>query len=82
MDLTERIRTAVAEETGWTGAPEELAPDHPLLDEQVLDSMSLFTLVTRLESDFGVTIDDEELVPDHFETIEAIATFIDRKQSG
>ena len=81
MDLNERIRAAVVEESSWNPAS-ELADDYPLIDQQVLDSMSLFALVTRLEADFGITIPDEELLPENFETVETIVALVTAKQDA
>ncbi len=78
MDLEARIAAAVAEESSWTGPPEGLA-DVRLIDDQVLDSQSLFTLVTRLEAEFGISVPDDELLPDHFETIATIAELVRAK---
>jgi acyl carrier protein len=78
MDLEARIATVVAEESTWTDTPEALA-EVRLIDEQVLDSRGLFTLVTRLEDDFGISIPDADIVPDHFETIGTIAELVRSK---
>lgn len=82
MDLNERIRAAVVDESSWNRPVEELTDDYRLIDEQVLDSLSLFALVTRLEADFAITIADDELLPDHFETIETIAALVAGKRSA
>jgi acyl carrier protein len=78
MDLEARIAAAVAEESTWTGTPEALA-EVRLIDEQVLDSQSLFTLVARLEADFGISVPDEDILPDHFETIGTIVELVRSK---
>lgn len=51
--------------------------DDSLLDSGLLDSIGIFELVTFLEETFGVKIEDEAIVPEHFETITFIATFVD-----
>ena len=79
MDLEARIATLVAEESSWSGTPEALA-DVRLIDDQVLDSQSLFSLVTRLEAEFGISVPDDELVPDHFETVGTSADLVRSKQ--
>ena len=53
--------------------------DHPLLDTGLLDSLGIFELVTHLEQACGVTIDDEELVPENFGSIDHIAALVERK---
>lgn len=58
-----------------------ITDDYRLLDNGLLDSMSLVRLLTHLEDAFGVSIADDELDPENFETIETIAAMIASKQS-
>lgn len=44
-----------------------------------LDSMSVLELVTVLEERFGISIDDEEITGEMFETIGSLAAFVDGK---
>lgn len=53
--------------------------DASLLDSGLLDSAGLFELVSYLEERCGVTIADEELLPENFETIDAIVAFMHPK---
>lgn len=50
-----------------------------LLHTGVLDSLNLIRLILFLEQQFGVTIDDNEVIPDHFETLNAIERFVSSK---
>ena len=52
-----------------------------LLDSGLLDSVGIFELVTFLEETFGIKIEDEAIVPEHFETVALIAAFVDRKRA-
>ena len=53
----------------------------PLLDTGVVDSLGVLDLVTYIEQEFGITVDDEELGPENFQTIECLAWFVERKRS-
>lgn len=55
--------------------------DHPLLDTGLIDSMGILELVSQLEHACGVDIDDAELVPENFNSINSIAALVDQKQS-
>ena len=50
-----------------------------LLEEGVLDSLGILELVEYLQEELGVAIEDEELVPENFQSIHAIASFVDSK---
>jgi acyl carrier protein len=50
-----------------------------LLEQGIVDSMGVLEIVTFLESQFDVTLSDDELLSDHFETVASIAELVDRK---
>ncbi len=50
-----------------------------LLEEGVLDSLGVLELVNFLQDEHGIPIEDEELVPENFASIEAIAAFVEAK---
>lgn len=77
--ITERLRGFIVAELGWTGAAGELTDDYPLIDNDVLDSLGIFQVVTFLEEDLGVTVADEDLVPANFATIGAITRLASRR---
>ena len=63
-----------------------LTDDRPLADDTGLlgaglglDSFEVLQLVAALEERLGVTIDDDELHPDHFRTVGALVRFLDAR---
>ncbi len=50
-----------------------------LLEEEVVDSLGIFTLVSFIENKFSVSIDAEEVNLDNFETLESITTLVESK---
>ena len=57
----------------------ELLPlknDSSLLASGILDSLAVLKLVLFLEEQFGITVAAEDLIPAHFETVEAICTYL------
>ena len=67
-------------ETFLFGAESELATDTSFLDEGIIDSTGVLELVEYLEKTFGVTIEDEELLPDNLDSLGQIETFITQKK--
>jgi acyl carrier protein len=47
-----------------------------LLETGVLDSLSLLRLVVFVQERFGVTVDDVDLVPENFDTVNAICAYL------
>ena len=50
-----------------------------LLDEGIIDSLSTIMLIQRLEEDFNIAIDNNDLNHDNFNTIENIYLLISVK---
>jgi acyl carrier protein len=65
-----------------TNAPEADVKDDTLIFVQgFFDSMGFLLLINFIEEKFGIKTDDSELLEENFESINAIAGFIQRKQN-
>ena len=51
-----------------------------LIDDHLLDSLSIISLVAELEDTFDVTIPAVEIIPDNFNSAEAILEMLQRLQ--
>ena len=82
MDVETAVREFLRDHVAQREASETVSVDDSLLDSGLLDSAGLFELVSFLEERLGVTIADEELVPESFETINAIVALVSPKIKG
>jgi acyl carrier protein len=53
-----------------------------LLEEEVVDSLGIFTLVAFIESKFSVSVDAAEVNLQNFETLTSITKLVDSKLAG
>ena len=53
-----------------------------LLESGLIDSLGILDLVAFLESEFHVHVTDDELLPENFQSVEAIVKFVERKRNG
>ena len=51
-----------------------------LIDEGILDSLDIVTLVTEINAVFDVTVPAEEIVPENFNSAAAIKELVERLQ--
>lgn len=79
MGIQEQIRQFIVDTGRWHGAITELSVDYALIDNEVLDSMGIFELISFVEDEFGITIDDEDLVVENFGSIGAIESMVAAK---
>lgn len=59
-----------------------LASDTSLLESGILDSLSLLRLVVFLEERFAITVGDADLLPQNFESIDAICAYLRARSAG
>ena len=57
-------------------------PDESLMNAGVIDSTGVLELVGFLEGQFGIKVDDSDLVPDNLDSLNRLAEYVQRKQAG
>ena len=72
------IRQFLVEDVFYDRDLSSLKVDDSLLANGLLDSMAILKTVTFCEEQFGITIPDQDVLPDHFESIRAIAKLVER----
>lgn len=81
MDRTEKIRSFILETFLFTDDAGALGNEDSFLDRGIIDSTGVLELVMFLEDQFGVSVDDEELVPDNLDSVSRLSAFVERKQA-
>ena len=56
----------------------DFAEEKALIDDGILDSLDIVSLVTEIDSEFGVRIPPEEIVPENFNSAEALWALIEK----
>ncbi len=56
----------------------DFATKTDLVDDGILDSLDIVTLITEIDAEFGVTIPAEEILPENFNSAKALYTLICR----
>lgn len=79
MSTEERVKDLMASNLQWGGSWDDIDADYPLLERRVIDSLGMMSLISLLEQDFGIRIDDAEVVPSNFKSIRDIAALVDTK---
>jgi acyl carrier protein len=79
-EMTEKIREFVVDTAQRKGI-NQVADDELLTANGIIDSLSIFRLVSFLEDNFGIRIGDEEIVDENFQSVHAIEGFVADKLS-
>lgn len=80
VDTTQsRISAFILDTFPPAGDEADYAPTQSLLDTGVIDSIGVLTVVTWLEQEFGITVDDEDVVPENLDSIASLTAYVDGK---
>jgi acyl carrier protein len=80
MALNQQIRDFVTSNF-YVADPQSLEEGTSLLDQGIIDSTGVLEVIMFIESTFGVTVEDSEMLPENLDSIERIAAFVARKTS-
>lgn len=79
-DIKVQVRQYM-EENFLLSAGARLPADHEsFMDHQLLDSTGFLELVLYLEESFGIAVEDNEMIPENLDSLDALAAFIVRKR--
>lgn len=53
--------------------------DEDLLAQELIDSHGIVELVGFLEDRYGVKVDDDDLLPENFQTVNSVVALVERK---
>jgi acyl carrier protein len=53
--------------------------DASFMDEGIIDSTGILELVSHLEASYGITIPEDELIPDNLDSVNRIAAYLSKK---
>lgn len=80
MDITERLKGTLGACLQLGPRADRLTSASPLLGGMPeFDSMAVVTLVTMIEDEFGISIEDDEISADVFQTLGTLVSFIQGK---
>jgi acyl carrier protein len=76
------IRKFLVEEILYDRDLKDLKPTDNLIERGLLDSLGILKTVTFCEEQFGITIPDDQVLPDNMESVRAIAHLVDARRGA
>lgn len=77
-DLKNTIKQFIIENFLF-GNNDGLTDDTSFLEEGIIDSTGVLEMVTFLEENFEITVNDDELIPENLDSINKITAYLKRK---
>ena len=82
MNAKEQVRQYIAENFMFSDDGCSLPDDASFLEEGILDSTGVLELVMFVEQGFNIAVNDDEIVPENFDSIDRLAAYIGRKTAA
>ena len=79
MSLKSEIRSFVVENFLF-GDAGDFQDSDSFLDKGLIDSTGILELVAFAEQEYGIDVDDEDLIPSNLDSVNNLAAYIDRKR--
>lgn len=77
-EIKSKIRAFIVENFLF-GDDNGLKDDTSFLEEGIIDSTGVLELVTYLEEEFEIEVEDEELIPENLDSINNLAVYLEGK---
>ena len=78
-DVADNIKHFIVNDLGWEGTVDQLTDDLPLIQSGALDSLGIVILIEFLESNYGITMEDGEIVSAHLGSLASIERYVKSK---
>ena len=82
LEVRHRIRQFIIKQFPLARKQSIIEDDSPLLDSGIIDSLGVLDLVSFIEKEFKITISDEDLLAENFESIASMTAFVQSKGNG
>lgn len=82
MEIKAQVREYVARNLLFSDNGFEYDDDDSFLQEGIVDSVGVLELVLFVEETFGVAVDDQDITPDNFDSVNKLADYIQRHVDG
>jgi acyl carrier protein len=79
QQVAKPIREFIAASIIYTQEGFQYADDASLLQEGVIDSLGVVELVAFVQKQFNVKVEQQEVIPDNFDSVAKLAAFVQRK---
>ena len=79
MTIEVQVRQYIAENFLFSDDGSQLSAHASFLEEGIVDSTGVLELVMFVEETYNVTVEDDEIVPENFDSVAQLAAYIRRK---
>jgi len=80
MSTVQIIRDYILENYLFTSDQSVLQNDTSFLESGIIDSTGILEVISFLETEFGIRVEDEEMIPENLDSVDNLVAFVARKK--
>jgi len=80
-ETQQKLRAFITDNFLFGRADQKLSDEDSLIENGIIDSTGVLQLVSFLEQECGVHVEDDEIVPDNLDSLRKLTAFTTRKSS-
>lgn len=80
--VADQIRQFIAETILFSENGFGYSDDVSFLDEGIIDSTGVVELVLFVEETYGIAVDDDDIVPDNFDTVNNLVRYVRERSAS
>ena len=81
MSVEKTLRSYILQNFLFTDDDSVLGNSDSFLDKGIIDSTGILELITYIEDEIGIKVEDEEMIPENLDSIDNLVAFIAKKQT-
>jgi len=82
MSITAELEKFLLTEIAADLDKKALDPAEDLIEQRIIDSLGILKLVSFLEKNYGIQVDDTDVVPENFQSLKSIVEYVEKKKKG
>lgn len=82
MPVEKQIRDYISENFLFDKDAAELAGDASFLDMGLIDSTGVLEIILFIEQEFGLKIEDHEMLPENLDSVNNIVRFVEARKAA
>lgn len=79
MQIERELRAFVIDNFLFGQADESFSNTDSFLEKGLIDSMGIMTLVEFVRDKYSIAVEDEELIPENWDSVQRITRFVENK---
>jgi len=82
MSIENKVKTYILENYLFTDDMSALGNEESFIEKGIIDSTGIMEVIFFLEQEFGITVEDEEMLPENLDSVSNIFAFVTKKTAA